>query len=69
MADFFEATNAIVNDPVTGGQVGIMGEIFRLLKECSMEPSQLTVTPEQLARIDCHAKGWEDQPGDGKSRL
>lgn len=56
MADFFEATNAIVNDPAEVAK-WIMGEIFRLLKECSMEPSQLTVTPEQLAKLIAMQKG------------
>ena len=56
MADFFEATNAIVNDPAEVAK-WIMGEIFRLLKECSMEPSQLTVTPEQLAKLIAMQRG------------
>lgn len=50
MADLFEETTAICNSPKKVSN-WLMGETMRLMKEKEMEPEELTITPESLAKL------------------
>lgn len=50
LADLFEATTAICNNPKKVSN-WIMGEIMRLLKEKEMDAAEITFSPENLAKI------------------
>ncbi|MCR5215321.1 MAG: Asp-tRNA(Asn)/Glu-tRNA(Gln) amidotransferase subunit GatB [Lachnospiraceae bacterium] len=50
LADLFEATTAICNKPKKVSN-WLMGETMRLMKDRSMEASDLTFAPENLAKI------------------
>ena len=50
LADLFEATTAICNQPKKVSN-WIMGETMRILKEKEMEPEDITFSPENLAKL------------------
>lgn len=50
MADLFEETTAICQNPKKVSN-WLMGETMRLLKEKEMEPEDLTISPENLAKL------------------
>ena len=50
MADLFEQTTAICKNPKKVSN-WLMGETMRLMKEKEMEPEELTVTPDRLAKL------------------
>ena len=50
MADFFEATTALCGKPKEVAN-WIMGDIFRRLKETETEPADMTLKPENLAKL------------------
>lgn len=50
MADIFEATTAICGKPKKVAN-WLMGETFRLMKEQDMEPQDLKLSPENLAKL------------------
>ena len=50
LADLFEATTALCNQPKKVSN-WIMGEVMRLLKEKEMEPEDITFSPENLAKL------------------
>lgn len=50
MADFFEKTTAVCNEPKEVSN-WIMGDIFRRIKEKETDPADMTLQPESLAKI------------------
>lgn len=50
LADLFEATTAICNQPKKVSN-WLMGETMRILKEKEMEPEDITFSPENLAKL------------------
>ena len=52
MADLFEATTAICNQPKKVSN-WLMGETMRLMKEHDQEPENLKFSPEHLAKLIC----------------
>ena len=50
MADIFEATTAICNKPKKVSN-WLMVETMRLLKDNSMEPEDISFSPENLAKL------------------
>lgn len=50
IAELFEQTTAICKKPKKVAN-WIIGETFRLMKECSMEPEKLVLSPEYLAKL------------------
>lgn len=50
LADLFEATTAICNQPKKVSN-WIMGETMRILKDKEMEPEDITFSPENLAKL------------------
>jgi len=50
LADFFEETVALGAKPKEVSN-WIMGDLLRVLKDKSMEPAEMTMTPEKLSRI------------------
>ncbi len=50
LADIFEATTAICNNPKKASN-WLMGETMRLLKENNMEPEQIKFSPKNLAKL------------------
>ena len=50
LADLFEQTTAICNQPKKVSN-WIMGEVMRILKDRSLEPDDMTFSPENLAKL------------------
>ncbi|MFR1767414.1 MAG: Asp-tRNA(Asn)/Glu-tRNA(Gln) amidotransferase subunit GatB [Lachnospira sp.] len=50
LADLFEQTTAICNQPKKVSN-WIMGEVMRILKDRSLEPDDITFSPENLAKL------------------
>ena len=50
LADLFEATTAICNNPKKVSN-WLMVETMRLMKENNMEPAELKFSPENLAKL------------------
>ena len=50
LADIFEATTALCNQPKKVSN-WIIGETMRILKEKDMEPEDITFSPENLAKL------------------
>ena len=50
MADFFEEATKLTNKPKEVSN-WIMGDIFRMLKELSIETSHMKLSPDNLAKL------------------